>query len=135
MGRFHETLHKPVTVETVIAVLLIFALLVGNILFGVRVFRQNVLLQSLKRGVQIQRTQNAVNTELVDFLGLFIDKVLIAEKEISFEDRLLLENKVRVIDDPDILVQWNAFTHAETALVAQEEVRKLLGLVVSRLRG
>ena len=73
------------------------------------------------------------NDKIISFSKLFIDKVLKADTDVSFEDRLQLENSVRDIDNKDILVQWQKFTDSKTETQAQEEVKDLLYMLVNKI--
>ena len=82
--------------------------------------------------------QNTVKTfqydqKVLNFTKLFITKVLKADGEVSFEDRLLLENTVRAINDKTIFNQWQKFVNAKTALEAQIEVKNLLEMLVNKI--
>lgn len=82
-----------------------------------------------------QRTVNgfADNGKIIAFTKLFIEKVLKAEQEISFEDRLQLENGVRELGDASILAQWKKFTDSKTESDAQREVKNLLEILVDKI--
>ncbi|MBI4094226.1 MAG: hypothetical protein HY436_00270 [Candidatus Liptonbacteria bacterium] len=67
-----------------------------------------------------------VNRKILGFGRLFVDKVLNAEGEVSFEDRLALENAVRDIKDDAVLARWQAFIASRTEREAQEGVKRLL---------
>ena len=67
------------------------------------------------------------------FLNLFIDKVLNAQGEVSFEDRLQLENRVRDLKDPEVLAQWEKFTGSASEEQVQVEVKNLLALLVKKI--
>ena len=73
------------------------------------------------------------NDKIISFSKLFIDKVLKAESDVSFEDRLQLENSVRDINNKDILAQWQKFTDSKNESQAQEEVKNLLYLLVNKI--
>lgn len=70
---------------------------------------------------------------VVNFLALFIQKVLKVDKEVSFEDRLTLENSVRGIDDPEILSKWEKFTQGSNESQIQQSVKDLLELLVNKI--
>jgi hypothetical protein len=70
----------------------------------------------------------------LDFTKLFIAKVLKADGEVSFDDRLQLENSVRDINDKTIFDQWQKLINAKTALDAQIEVKNLLEMLVDKIR-
>lgn len=70
------------------------------------------------------------------FLKLFVEKVLGNQKEtaeVSFEDRLKLENAVRELNDSEILAAWNKFVDSQTSGEAQENLRALISLLVGRI--
>ncbi len=82
--------------------------------------------------------ENAIKTfqydqKVLNFTKLFITKVLKADGEVPFEDRLQLETAVRDINDKTIFDQWNKFVNAKTALEAQIEVKNLLEMLVSKI--
>ncbi|MBU3934377.1 hypothetical protein KKC00_00155 [Patescibacteria group bacterium] len=91
-----------------------------------------VFWQKLKTAESLLQTCQH-NEEVLDFTKLFIGKVLMAETDVSFEDRLKLENAVRDISSQEIFSQWQKFTESKTEVQAQEEVKNLLELLVSKI--
>jgi hypothetical protein len=77
---------------------------------------------------------NTKNEKIINFLKLFITKVLKAEGEVDFETRLKLENAVREIQDKEILDQWIKFTESKTEEEAQKNVKDLLEILVNKLQ-
>src|SRR3989338_5093253 len=75
------------------------------------------------------------NEGVLNFTGLFIEKVLKAEKEVSFEERMNLETVVRGLKDDEILEQWNKFVNSKTQAEAQNAVKNLLGMLVKKIKG
>lgn len=73
------------------------------------------------------------NVRIVDFTKLFIEQVLKAQTEVSFETRLKLENTVRDLGDAQILAQWQKFTDSKTEEDAQQEVKNLLELLINKM--
>ena len=71
--------------------------------------------------------------KIVNFLNFFIEKVLQSEEDISFEDRLKLENAVRDLNDDEILSLWESFTEATTADDVQTYCKNLLELLAKKL--
>ena len=67
------------------------------------------------------------------FLQLFMEKVLKTDKEVSFEDRLKLENAVRDINDPVVLQKWEVFIGATTEAQIQAAVKDLLQVLIDRI--
>ncbi|MFA6315667.1 MAG: hypothetical protein WC648_04870 [Candidatus Paceibacterota bacterium] len=74
-----------------------------------------------------------MNTDIVAFTRLFVDKILRAEGEVDFETRLTLENAVRAMKDDEILAQWNRFVDSKSESTAQEEVKNLLSMLLSKM--
>jgi hypothetical protein len=77
---------------------------------------------------------NTKNEKIINFLKLFITKVLKAEGEVDFETRLKLENAVREIQDKEILDQWTKFTESKTEDEAQKNVKDLLEILINKLQ-
>jgi hypothetical protein len=73
------------------------------------------------------------NQNVLTFAKLFVVKVLKADGQVSFDDRLMLENAVRNINDKTIFDQWQKFINANTAMGAQIEVKNLLELLVNKI--
>ncbi len=74
------------------------------------------------------RTTEQVET--LDFLRLFVEKVIQAPGEVSFDDRLKLENKIRELENPEYLAQWQAFVGSESVGDAEKNLKLLLGMLV-----
>ena len=80
-----------------------------------------------------QLIQRQVNIKIVSFLDLFIQKVLKVDREVSFEDRLQLENSVREIGDSEILLVWEKFTGGTNEIQIQNSVKELLEVLVKKI--
>ena len=109
--------------------IIIIILLAGNVFF---VFRYSLAQKELNEVKQLVKTQQ-INEKILNFANLFINKVLKAEGEVSFEDRLKLENAVRDLGDEKILAQWQKFTESKTEEEAQKEVKNLLEILVNKI--
>jgi len=121
---------KTINLDKVICVVFILILLVGNIFFWMRCSAVQQELEKTKETLTVQKTDE----KILDFTHLFIEKVLKAEGEVDFETRLSLENAVRNLDDEEILNQWQKFTESKTEIEAQEEVKNLLEILVSKIK-
>ena len=119
-----NTSKKNIIVAGVIAVLLL-----GNIIFGVNYFLQEKETADLQKQIETQKT----NEKVVRFLDIFIQKVLKTDKEVSFEDRLKLENAIRDINDPELLAKWEAFTNGTNEAQIQQGVKDLLEAIVKKI--
>ena len=97
----------------------ILVLLAGNITSGIFYIAARKQLTAANNFVSTA----LFNSEIIDFTRLFIKKVLEAEEEVSFEDRLKLENAVRDLENDLILAKWQIFVNSKTEDDAQEEVK------------
>ena len=109
---------------------LIVILGLGNVFFAYQLINKQDQGGTMKAG---EETVDTVKESSLDFLKLFIVKVINDEKEVSFEDRLQLENAVREIGDQTILAQWQKFIESETGDEAQKNTRLLMEMLVNRL--
>jgi len=104
-------------------------LVIGNVLFA------SIALWALSRErvAEQKLSGQAVNAKVLDFARLFIDKVLRGDKEVSFDDRLLLENLVRDINDKEIFTAWQTFTKAKTQDEVQSDFYSLFDLLFKKI--
>ncbi len=108
----------------------VLLLLLGNVFF---IFEYTAAQSQLvAQSVQLEKVN--FNSRVLNFASLFIEKVLKAKGEVSFEDRLNLETVVRGLNDPEILDQWNKFVNSKDEAQAQDEVKNLLGLLVQKIK-
>jgi len=121
--------NQPIILPNPFWTILILILLTGNVFFGFKYFAFQKELQKTQTALEIQKT----NGKILEFSGLFIEKVLQAEKEIDFETRLKLENAVRNLEDEEILTQWQKFTESKTEIEAQREVKNLLEMLMDKI--
>ena len=115
--------------QKIILIIVISILVAGNVLLGVNNFLVQEKLQMIEQKVKDQER----NLKILNFTRLFIEKVLKAENEVSFEDRLKLENAVRDLNDNEILAQWEKFVESKTEIEAQNAVKNLLELLVKKI--
>ena len=107
----------------------IVMLIVGYMFFAYKYFTSYKELQVTKSAqVKVESNQKVIN-----FASLFIKKVLQADKEVDFETRLSLENAVRELKDEEIMAEWQRFIGSKTELDAQNSVKKLLGILISKI--
>ena len=116
--------------KSAILAVVIVLLIAGNL------YTVSRYLSLQKELAATQEIANArtVNDKILSFDRLFIQKVLNAKGEVSFEDRLQLENTVRDLNDPEILTAWNAFVNAKAQDDAQNAVRALLSLLAGKIK-
>jgi hypothetical protein len=108
---------------------IVVILLISNIFFGVQYFLAQNKIHLLEKQVKLQQ----INAKILSFEKLFIDNVLKANTEVSFDQRLKLENAVRDLNDPDVLAEWEKFTSSTSEAGAQQEVKNLLSLLTSKI--
>jgi len=126
----NNPLNRPVALSNLFWIILVLILLVGNVFFGVKYFAVQKEVKMVQTALETQKT----NEKVLDFTQLFIEKVLKAETEISFETRLKLENAVRNLDDEEILSQWQKFTESKSEVEAQKQVKNLLEMLVGKIK-
>lgn len=105
-------------------------LLIASVFFGLQYF---MLSQELAKA-NIDQNRTELNNRVIDFTSMFITKVLQAEQEVDFETRLSLENAVRGLKDEEIMSEWQTFVGSKTEAEAQQSVKDLLGILVSKIR-
>jgi len=118
-------MNKPKTI-----LILILILLAGNVFLGFKYFSVVKELRQTQTALQTQTT----NEKVLEFTKLFIGEVLKADSEVSFDTRLKLETAVRNLGDEEILNQWQKFVDSKTETGAQDEVKNLLELLVSKVK-
>ncbi|MFA7171383.1 MAG: hypothetical protein WC180_05290 [Candidatus Paceibacterota bacterium] len=117
------------TKQKLVAIVIVLLLICSNIFFAFKLNEEKRVSEQLRADLL------AADAELpiIEFNQLFVDKVLRAEGEVSFETRLELENKVRDLNDAEMLEQWNRFVNASDEAEAQSEVKELLSLLAQRM--
>lgn len=84
---------------------------------------------------QAQLEEANAKRPIAEFNRMFVEKVLKAPGEVSFETRLELENSVRNLGDAEILAQWNKFVNAADEREAQAQVKELLKILAVKMNG
>jgi len=114
-------------INKIIYSLVLILLLSGNVFFALS-------FAKAKKQSQIDQyllSRARITNQNLDFMKVFIEKVLQTDEEVDFDTRLDLENKVRSLENEEILKQWNLFTKSSTESQAQLEVKKLLLLLIA----
>ena len=75
-----------------------------------------------------------INIRTLSFADMFVEKVLLAEREIDFDTRLTLEAAVRSLNDQQIFDQWQEFTKAQTREEASDQAKQLLNLLIKKIK-
>ena len=110
--------------------ILVVILLIGNIIFGWLYVSSKVTIRNLSTEVATHK----VNSEVLLFTQLFVDKILHGSKEVSFEDRLQLENAVRDMNNKEIFDSWQTFTNAKTPTEVQQDFYILFHLLLGKVQ-
>ena len=116
--------------QRIFIIIVIGALIIGNVFFALNYFPMVKELNELKN----TQTKTEVNKKVVDFAEMFIKKVLEADKEVDFETRLSLENAVRELKDEEIMAGWQNFISSKTEADAQNSVKKLLEILITKIQ-
>lgn len=85
-------------------------------------------LVKTQKAYQLQQTNNNVS----NFQNMFIEKVLLSDKEIDLDTRLELETAVRALGDEEIFTQWQSFVNSATKEDATIQAKKLLELLIQK---
>ncbi len=115
---------KSKTLKIVLAVLV-----VGNIFFAWTYVSSRVAVRNLEVATEKQK----VNSKILSFTQLFVEKVLGGTKEVSFDDRLALENAVRDLNDKEIFESWQTFTKARDSAEVQKDFYALFRLLLNKI--
>lgn len=111
---------------------IIFVLIVMNVFYLYHTNKLTKEINKLRTEQNRQTITLPLNQRTLEFLSLFIKKVLKAEKEVDFDTRLMLENKVRELNDKEILEAWNKFVNSKSEDEAQKNVKDLLDILVDK---
>lgn len=113
--------------KSIVIVSIVLIISIGlNIFLGFSLYGANKKYQQLEQSINL-------NAKIVTFASLFIEKVLKANGEISFEDRLMIENAVRDAKDQEIFDQWQKFVGAQTLADGKGHLYDLLLMIVNKL--
>ncbi len=90
------------------------------------------LLFQNTRIIKAEDDKTQQSARVLYFRNLFDEKVLLAEQEIDFNNRLVLETTVRGLNEPEILSQWEKFTNSSNEQDARVEAKKLIVLLIKK---
>ena len=114
--------------KNIVLVILVLSL-IGNAFLVGNYFLLRIDLTKAQKIIE----QDQTNKKIAVFGNLFIEKVLKSEKDVDFEERLILETAVRDLNDQEILLQWRKFTESKIKEDAQREVKNLLELLLKKI--
>ena len=112
--------------KNIIILVILILLAISNIFFGVEYYLTSQQLQKIS-------DTNKVNNDILDFNKLFITKVLGAQEEVSYEDRLLLEAAAVNTKNDEIISSWHEFLASQTEEDAQKNTLSLLNIFIDKL--
>jgi len=112
---------KKVIIWGIISISLVANVVMVLLLFGV-----------VPTSQRQQEDYRKINFKTLYFRDLFTEKVLLADKEVDFNNRLELEAAVRNLNDRQILDQWQRFTDSETEQEAGIQAKQLLDLLIKK---
>lgn len=115
-----------ITRET-LTVISITLLIVALVIFvaSIQLWNRGV---DVSQGISVNEQQ-----KIVTFMDNFVTLVLASDSEVSFDDRLKLENDVRELANEDVLAAWQRFVNSGTDREAQDSVVELLGILIAEL--
>jgi len=113
----------------IIYIILIVVMSVGVVFSIFGYYDASTKLSSVESQLAVQKNDERT----LQFLSMFVKKVIKADKEISFENRLILENSVRSMGDKDVLAQWKKFVDSKDETEAQKNTKDLLELLVDKI--
>jgi len=82
---------------------------------------------------ELQLAERNQNIKVKNFMLVFIETVLIAPGEVSFENRLRLENDVRAIGDKELLQLWEKFVGSVDKAEAEVNLENLLAGLAKKI--
>lgn len=107
-------------------IVLFISLVISDVFFTYTYF-------SHQREVKILEEKQYINENVLNFTQLFVSKVLSGQKEISFEDRLQLENSIRALKDKEVFDYWDKFTKAKDQTEVQDNFYNLFSLLLKKI--
>lgn len=114
-----------IPIKKALLIILIFAFFVSLGINGWLVYQLSLIVKAYE-------TQ-AMDTKTLEFTRMFVEDILMADTEISFDTRLTLETAVRGLNDQEVLDQWQKFTKTTTKEDASSEAKNLLDLLVKKI--
>lgn len=108
-------------------------LVLAVIFFGLSVFLLFKYFGTQANLVKVT-SEKQLNSQILDFERFFVEKVINAQSEVSFNDRLQLEEDVKNINDKEISDSWSQFVNSATQAQAEDSVKKLLLLLIQKIK-
>lgn len=125
----NSVLKRPIALSNLIWVVIVLILLTAEVYLF---FLYSTQKQDL-RNLQSRMNEQRISAEILNFTKMFVENVLNANGEVNFETRLKLESAVRNLNDEEILSQWQKFINSQTEEDAQNNVKRLLEMLVNKI--
>lgn len=97
-------------------------LLTGNIFLGLKYYTASNQAELAARCV----ANSEQSLKSLEFLKFFVAKVINAQGEVNFDDRLKMEVLIREIGDKTVTTQWENFLQGQNSDKAQTALKNLL---------
>ena len=124
---------KGINLKITKSIIVLIVAVVFLVILSAFLSSQYFLMQNKIKTLENIESAKQFNAKVINFTKLFITKVLKAQNEVSFEERLTLENAVREIDDKEILTHWEEFVASKTEVDAQQNVKDLLEILLNKI--
>ncbi len=102
-----------------------------NLVLGTLYYFEKTSSPKITKGYMLMTSKGM---SYFDFFHDFFHKVIIADKEISFDDRLVLENAIRALNDEETLGAWRSFTNAKTSKETESALKILMDRILDRIK-
>lgn len=114
--------------KLIIIIIALLAALNSYVLY--KYYKERAVLKTARESLSAEILSN----KTLNFTKLITEKIFGAEKNISFEERLFLENAARGLNDPIILENWNNFIASRNQNEAQNNLKQLLGILLNKIK-
>lgn len=121
---------KSEDVQKKVLVVILVLLLAANIVLLGNWYQAR---SETREGAMCQARMTA-NTKILTFLRFFVEKVIRADGEVSFNDRLILENLVQGLNNGAISAEWQKFVDSKTNTEAQRNLKSLLDVLIKEVK-
>lgn len=113
--------------------MMVMALIIILAIIDVFFFVEWVIARNEIKTIKDKVSIIQINTKVLQFSRLLTDTVLGGSKEVSFDDRLKLENAVRDLNDKEIFSAWQKFTNSTVGSDSQKSFTDLLKLLFKKI--
>jgi hypothetical protein len=79
-----------------------------------------------------ERETRQHSEKLILFKNLFLENIILSDKNVDFEKRLEMEEAARALNDIEIFEAWQEFTKSKTSEDVNNRAKELLRLLVEK---